>query len=63
MTTKTIRLFRRMLDLSQGEVAGRVGHSQTWLSRIELGLRPLLEEDRLPLLRALGMKGESDERT
>jgi len=39
ITGKELRVLRRLMDLSQSEVAERLHRSQTYVSEIELGLR------------------------
>jgi transcriptional regulator with XRE-family HTH domain len=44
MDRKYIKRLRRKAGLSQWQVATRVGRSQTWLSRVELGQLVLEDE-------------------
>ena len=46
---RTIRARRRALDLSQGELAQAVGHTQGWLTRVEHAHLSPSEGDRQKL--------------
>lgn len=52
---KRIRSCRQELHMSQKELGIRLGHSTSYISRIESGRRPLTHQMTLALLRCLGV--------
>ena len=50
-----IRLFRRLANLSQRDIAAALGRSQGWMSLVECGYRELTPQELTALASALGL--------
>lgn len=53
---KMLRQMREEAELSQVEVAGKLGKRQSWVSKLEIGMQPVLFEDLVMLCDLYGCR-------